>query len=704
MRKPLESIWFPYLVVFVIGFALYANTIPNDYALDDRVVIVANPFTQMGLRGIGGILSHDTLLSFFGGQASPTQDGRYRPLSVVTFAVERQLFGQNPHISHLINVLLYALTGMVLYGVLSTLFANRQSKHRWYLEISFLATLLYAAHPLHTEIVANIKGRDDIMALLGALLAMRYTLRYLDKGKANCLVISFVVFFLALMSKENAMAFLAVIPLTVYFFTGHNLRRNLVSVAPLILAGAAYMILRHEVLAGPRVKTVPELMSNPFLYASTGQRLATVVYTWLIYIKLLIFPHPLTFDYYPRQIDVISFANPRALASILIYSVLAVIAVAGLRRRGLISYGIWLFGLTFLPVSNLVFNLGVFMGERFMYVPSLGFCVVVAYLLVRWSQRLFRSEEIGRRVILGALAVILCLYSTAVISRNRAWANEYELFTHDAKISSKSAMSPFFAGQVLVEEALKLRDIRTHGQSAAEMIGRINKETRLPRDERAQFLVSDIPDTLRSKMLRWEVELHSLGLEYLDKSAAIHPTFVGPRLALAFATLYYDRDCEKSAEMCLGILQMNPNASNAYVDLEKCLNQSRDVALQIRIWEEVLRINPNRFEPNFHLGILYGHYKNEPEKAVSFLERAVELKPANSEAYNNLGTAYGLVGRPQDAIRALEHAAELNPADAQVYLNLSVAYGSIGNEAKALECSRKAEELKSGGHRVGGGK
>ena len=702
MRKPLESIWFPYLVVFAIGFALYANTIPHDYALDDKMVIAENPFTQKGLKGIGDILSHDTFSGFYGGQVALVRGGRYRPLSLVTFAVERQLFGQNPHISHLINVLLYALTGLVLYGLLSPLLAPGRSKRGWYFSLPFVATLLYAAHPLHTEVVANIKGRDDIMALLGALLALRYTIRYLATNKAIYLFISFVVFLLALMSKENAIAFVAVIPLTVFFFTDHKIRKNLVSATPLILAAVAYMALRHAAQEGPRAETIPDLMNNPFLHSSKGEKLATVFYTWLIYARLLIFPHPLTFDYYPKQIDIIGLANPRAIASVLLCLALAIIAVAGFRKRGRISYGIWFCALTFLPVSNLLFNVGTFMNERFLYVPSLGFCLVVAYLLVRCAPRLVKSEEIGRGVLSGVLIVILCLYGAIVTGRNRVWANDYTLATHDVCVSSKSAKSAWSAGQLLVEEAVKLRDIRTQGNSAGEMIARIGKATLLPKDERSEFLASDSPDTLKSKIERREREMRALASKYLNRALEIHPTYIAALLALANAHCQYDGDYEKAAEICARVLRIDPNSDIAYLDLEICLNQC-DVDLQIRMWEEARRVNPSRFEPNFHLGILYGRYRNDPGKAIAFLERSVQLNSTNSEAYNNLGVAYGLAGRSEDAIRTLGRAAQLNPTDAQVYINLSVAYSAAGNEEQALRCSRKAEELRSNAQDGGNG-
>jgi protein O-mannosyl-transferase len=687
--------WLPYLVLFILGFAFYANTIPNDYASDDRVVITGNPFTQRGLKGIADILSRDTFAGFYGDQVSLVTGGRYRPLSLVTFAIEQQLLGQNPHASHLINALLYGLTGVILYGLLATLLASHHSRREWYVSLPFVATLFWVVHPLHTEVVANIKGRDDILALLGALLALRYTLRYLDTNKLVYLVTSFIVFSLALLAKESAMTFVAVVPLTVFFFTDHRARKNLVSTVPLLAAAVAFVVLRHEVLSGTRSSTWPDLMNNPYLTAPKAKELATVFYTWLIYLKLLVFPHPLTYDYYPKQIDIIGLGDPRAIVSILAWSAVAILAVRGLKRKGLISYGIWFSAITFSIVSNLFFNVGTFMSERFMYVPSIGFCLIAAYLLVRLVPRPFKREQVGRGVLSGILVAIACLCGAAVTSRNRVWANDYTLATHDVLVSTKSAKSPCAAATMLAQEADKLRKIRTTATSPKEIVARMEQETLLPKAERAEFLARDNLDDLRSKMQQRESDVPALTFKYLNRALQVHPTYFGAMLLLAEAYVQYDGDCGKAAEIYIQALRVAPQADIVYFSLENVLKQC-DVDLQVKMWEDVLQAEPDRFEPNFRLGILYGHYRKDLDKAVPLLEKATELDPLNAEAYNNLGVAYGMAGRPQEGIRALEQAAKLNPTDAQVYVNLGVAYRSIGNEAKALECSTRAEELRSG--------
>ena len=115
------EIFYPYKktvcfgMIAALAFVLYVNTLWNQYALDDAIVITQNQFTQQGFKGIGNIMTSDVFLGFFKTEKNLVAGGRYRPLSVVTFAIEHQLFGENPGVSHFINLLLYALTGIVLF-------------------------------------------------------------------------------------------------------------------------------------------------------------------------------------------------------------------------------------------------------------------------------------------------------------------------------------------------------------------------------------------------------------------------------------------------------------------------------------------------------------------------------------------------------------------------------------------------------------
>ena len=219
-KAPIKFLPEQYKLAFAILFGLavlcYANTIFNGYAMDDSVTYKDNNFVKKGFAGIGDILSNDTFIGKFGQKANILSGSRYRPLSVITFAIEYQFFGLTPGVSHFVNMVLYGLTGMLIYIILCRLLVNFP-KTRWYLSIPFIATALYILHPLHTEAVANIKGRDEIMTFIGSLLALWYTFKYLDTKQQKYLGYTFIAFFLGLMSKENAITFLAVIPFDCIF-------------------------------------------------------------------------------------------------------------------------------------------------------------------------------------------------------------------------------------------------------------------------------------------------------------------------------------------------------------------------------------------------------------------------------------------------------------------------------------------------------
>lgn len=172
--------WIPALLLMVSAFLLYGISISYGYMLDDQLVIWQNAYVQKGFAGLGDIFAYDSFMGYFQKQQFLLEGGRYRPLSLATFAAEIGIFGKdNPnlvHISHFINILLYGATGIFLYRILLGLFPLKEGG-RWYFSVPFLASMIFVLHPLHSECVANIKGRDEILALLGSLAALYATLK-----------------------------------------------------------------------------------------------------------------------------------------------------------------------------------------------------------------------------------------------------------------------------------------------------------------------------------------------------------------------------------------------------------------------------------------------------------------------------------------------------------------------------------------------
>jgi tetratricopeptide (TPR) repeat protein len=640
---------YAYGIIIIMAFLLYGQTMWYDYALDDSIVIKKNEFAKQGVAGIGDILSNDTFVGFFGKKKNLVAGGRYRPLSVVTFAIEYQMFGLNPGISHFFNILLYALTGIILFKIFSYLLA-RFNAIKWYFSLPFVATLLFMAHPVHTEVVANIKGRDEIMTLLGSLVTLWYSLKYLDTKKMKYLVYSFIAFFLAYLSKENTVTFLAVIPLAIYFFTDHKLKDNLVSFVPLVVATIIFLGIRQAILGSFTAPVAKELMNNPFLEASTGEKYATIFYTLGLYIKLLFYPHPLTYDYYPKQIPIIGWDDIRAWGSLLIYVVLGIYALITFRKKSLVSFSIIFFIATLSVVSNLVFPVGTFMNERFIFISSIGFCLIIAWFLVEKLPLLIKNQKTYTNVLTGILTVVLLLYSVKSISRNRAWADDYTLFTTDASTSTESAK----------------------GNAAVASLYREKAEAALDPKEKDKF---------------WK-----LAIKHFAKAIEVHPKYFDVHLDLAVCHFKHNKNMKEVNRLLIAAFKLNDTNpkvmqfSNAiYNELEK----PRD---KLAFFQKLNEINPDHYQVLYTIGSIYGKDLQNLDRAIEFLEKAIEKNPKGVEAYKDLAVAYGFKKEYEKSIEMSKKAIAIDPSDGQVYVNIGVNYRNMGNEAKAKEYFAKAAE------------
>lgn len=448
--------WLPALLLMACAFLLYFPTLSYDYVLDDKIVITDNSYTKQGFKGIGKILSTESFQGYFLEQKDLVVGGRYRPLSLVTFAIEYQIFGLNPAVSHFINILLYGLTGVLILRLFS-LFFYRPLVGRWIwlVSVPFLASLFFIFHPIHTEAVANIKGRDEIMSLLGSLAALYFSLRYLKFPKISNLAAMSLMMFLAVLSKENAITWLAIIPASLWVFTKASKKDYLKIFLWLTIPVLWYLVIRYQVIgyflsSGVEITNI---MNNPFAGMSGAEKNATVFYTLLMYIKLLIFPHPLTHDYYPYQIPIMNWGNIWVLLSFVLHVALAVYAVIGTYRKKIGAYAVFVYLASLSIVSNLPFTVGTFMNERFIYAASLGFCLLLAYLIIHHLNK--KSYIAGLLISI----IILLAYGFKTWERIPAWMNTLSLNEAAITVSKNSARANLFAGTALYnEKALKTDD------------------------------------------------------------------------------------------------------------------------------------------------------------------------------------------------------------------------------------------------------
>jgi protein O-mannosyl-transferase len=623
--QPILHAW----LIFIIAFGLYANTLTHNYAQDDAIVITDNMFTQQGISGWGGLLKYDTFYGFFkeAGKANLVAGGRYRPFTLMMFAVEYQFFGKNPLFGHLFNVLWYALTCVVLYFLLLKLL-NYKKQTDWVVSgmLAFITTLLFTVHPIHTEVVANIKGRDEIMTLLGSLGAVWFSIEFLTKKKIAYSAISGILFFIALLSKENAITFLMIVPMMYYLFLNQNVSKMIVPMLPFGIATALFLGLRASAIGNQFGSEQMELLNNPFLKLENGQyvpfdfmeKMATILYTLGKYIVLLVFPHPLTHDYYPKYIDTMRFGHPMVLLSLAAHLGLVYWGIKRFFKGEIDGFGILFYLGTLFIVSNIVFPVGTNMAERFVFMPSVGFCLVVSFLLMN----LFKNKT---NLILTTTCIIAILFGIKTFTRNFDWKDDYTLFTTDVNVSEKSAKVQCSAGGQTIEKAFK-----------------------------------DNPKNPDAAMLQ-------IGIQHLKKSIEIHPLNKNAYLLLGNA-YFYLKDFDKAIEAFQKTLQLAPGYKDAENNLLKSYREAGQYYGQVKqdgkkcveYLEKALVLRPNEFETVRLLGVAYGTFGNA-QKALEYFQRAVDLQPNNPQAIFDLGSAFGNIGNPLKANELHQKALQLKP-------------------------------------------
>ena len=439
------------IILALLGLVLYSNTFKHEYAFDDVMAIVDNEYVQQGLAGIPQILTTDAYQSYLEKKNGSNQlaGGRYRPLSLVTFAVEQQALGINTetdtkakdaklisdmHARHVVNVLLYILSVVVLLYFLRYVVLPGQPM------VAFVAALLFTVHPIHTEVVANVKSRDEILSVLFISLTFIMAFRYREDKKMRDLVLAGIYFFLALLSKEYAIVLVVLLPLSFYMFRKEDsAKQSAKSFLPYLVPFALYMLMRMNAVTGPAEGAETNVMNNPYLYADLQQQLASKIMILLDYLRLLIFPRVLVADYSYHQIPYTTFANPQVWLSLLIHVGMIVAMYMLVVRRHVLGFAIAVYlGFLFL-VSNFLVDIGAPMGERLVYHSSIGFAIVVAWLLCKGFEQV-KQPAMSRAGLAGVLLLIVGLSSFKTISRNKDWKNEETLFLTDVKTSPNSVL------------------------------------------------------------------------------------------------------------------------------------------------------------------------------------------------------------------------------------------------------------------------
>jgi cytochrome c-type biogenesis protein CcmH/NrfG/4-amino-4-deoxy-L-arabinose transferase-like glycosyltransferase len=455
---------FPFLI-FAAAFFLYVNTIPHVYAWDDKLVITANDYTKKGTKG---------LFEIFTKRVSVPYKSEYRPIPQAMFAIEYDLFNANPHVGHFFNILWYALACVMVYYFVSFSFPRSHSL------FAFLVALLFVVHPLHVEVAANIKSRDEILTLFFGLSSIILLVKALERLSWRLLIAGIACFAIAFLSKTNAVTLLPVIALVAWYRSPDlKISRKLIlsagaiAICSLVLV-ALIRYLQNTVSDETAMLLNSTVLNNIFLWTTQPK---TIIPTSLViilrYVGLFLYPHPLIHLYGYNQIPLNSWGEGITWVVITGFLAISLIVFRAWRKKTPIMFGILFFAITYSVYSNLFFYAPDTMADRYLFIPSIGLAIILVagvFWLAGLGLEQPSLDRIRARAVISLFGVLICAYFARTYIGNKDWANDYTLIYNRIQYMENNAAAQAIYGSMLERESVESTSLQLkHEKKVAAM-------------------------------------------------------------------------------------------------------------------------------------------------------------------------------------------------------------------------------------------
>ncbi len=635
------------LIAFlVVAAALpYLNTLRNGFVHDDELQVLKNPYIR-NFHFLASIFM--TPVSSYVGMETPSY---YRPLMNVGYLLCYQIFGPHPFGFHLLNVVLHgAVVGAVF------LFTKRMFQDR---NLALTAAVLFALHPIHTEAVAWIAALPDLQLSLFYLLTFWLFLALArPEGRFSYLAQLAMggSFLLTLFSKEPAVTLPLLATVYEHFYRADRAEtrpaQKVQRYAVLWLLTVAYLVFRVHILgrlsSGMRVYDLTWYQTFVSAIALVGQ------YLWKV-----LCPVDLLTD--------CPFHAPSGLFDPAVVGGLAALTVcSGLfyflwRRARPLSFGLLWLLVPLAPVLNVRWMpIGAF-EERYLYLPSVGFCWLLGWGLLRWRARASARGAAWSKALAAAFVLLVALCSIRIVTRNRDWRNNFTLYAN----TLAACPDAYYIRRDLGSTYWQMGDVQS-----AEREWRQALQT-APQDSL----------TLSALALAYlKKQQYSEAIDYYGKALEFYPGNADAHLYLGIA--YMETHSLELAEpelrKAVSLFPLNFNARNVLGKLY--LDEGRNAEA-----EEQFRRSVN-IEPNVmgygRLGLIYWR-EGDAKLAEQEWREALRLAPDDPSISNNLGLVCTNQGRYTEAVSFFRKALELKPTDPNPHLNLGIAYEKMGQNASA---------------------
>ena len=598
--------------VAVVAAGLHLNTLSNGFVYDDRFQVVGN-------RWLGDLASipraFATNVWAFDGGAS----NYYRPLMHVSYVLTHAVAGPRPWAFHLVNVLLHAAVTALAFLVARRALAAAGSDARGSLAGALAAGLLFASHPIHTEVVAWVACVPD---LLVALLALAMLLLH-ARGTRVTRWAAVACFFAGLFAKET----MAVVPLLLaaWDLAFERPRPRLVEwlrrYAPYPAALAAYLALRFAAIS-----ELTPIRRHESLGA-LGYAI-NVLPLFAQHLRALLVPVPLSAFHVLHPID--SLLTPRGAAGAAATAAFVVAAVAAFRRAPAVFFALATIAAPLLPVLYIPALGENTFAERYLYLPSFGF-VLLAGIAVAWISAHRPAALSGAGVTVLAIAAA---YGAGSVVRNQTWHDDFTLWSDTVSKSPESAYARNELGLGFDEQGDIPRAIAEYEEAI-----RLSPEMARAWNNLGVALQRAGRRDLAEQKLRRAIELN--------------PRYANAYVNLGNLAAESGRLDEAVAEYGEAV-RLDPRSVVNRISLGNALDARGDRARALAEYRVAVESDPRSADAHLHLGTALAQ-SGRLDEGIQHLESAARLAPDDEVVLNNLSKAYRLSGRDDRADALLRH-------------------------------------------------
>ncbi len=606
------------LLIVVVGTCVYTNSLHNPFIWDDFAYIVNN----LHIRHIGNVprlfkqsLYHQDMVGRF-----------YRPILSTSFALDYRFWGLEPFGYHLTNLFLHLANAVLIFYLLQFILGSQ-------VLFSFLAALFFVIHPVHTEAVTYIGGRADPLAAFFCLISLISFIRYINSVRPSrrfYYVGSILSFIFGLLTKETA----AILPFTLFLYEASFRKakfkvKEIYKYIPFLIVLLSYGLIRQIILSGVK----EAYLATKFFPLSV--RLLIIPLAIASYFKMLVFPLGLHMERMEYMVDPpASLFEARVFVPFIFLILFFAFVWQGRRNLAIIFFGAAWFLLNLLPVLNIV-PINAFVAEHWLYMPSIGFFLVVSYALN--SSLSFKYIRPFMAIVLIGIFATLCLLT---IKQNRIWREPIAFYRYTLKYAPQSS-------RLHVNLAGLYMRLKSYEEAAKEY------------EEVLKVDPFNIYAHLNYGVLYEALGKEDEAMRMYEKAIEVDASF-----AVAFnyiGNIHYRngryRDAIKSYHKAV---ELNPTDANCWDNLASAYLKARMLKEAAESYEKALGIYRYLVRARVNLGGIYAEQGN-PRRALEEYERALKLAPRMPVIYYNIANAYAQLGNLNLAKEYWEKTLELDP-------------------------------------------